>query len=177
MKTCLLCLACRIQAVCSLFLLMLSNLFHARCVVVVVVVVVVLVVYAAALWVCEVLFPMLSCVLFNLVAWFCYEDYGAYEWPCGTGHNVTLQYSIVNVRGVCVTINNEFWIGWLDLLAFRLQLQSIVTTQINDYLRLATFLIVLRVSSLPLWLTSPAATALNDDFLTNESLFSARLLI
>jgi hypothetical protein len=32
-----------------------------------------------------------------------------------------------HVRRVCVANNNGFWIGWLDLLALRLQLQPIIT--------------------------------------------------
>jgi hypothetical protein len=55
---------------------------------------------------------------------------------------------VSRVRG-SVTDNNEFRIGWLDLLP-HLQLQS-VTTAHNQ--RLAPFLTGLRVCSLPRWLT------------------------
>jgi hypothetical protein len=55
------------------------------------------------------------------------------------------------VRG-SVTNNNGFWNAWLDLLALLLQLQSIITAQINDCLRLAPFPPGLRTYSLPLWL-------------------------
>jgi hypothetical protein len=54
------------------------------------------------------------------------------------------------VWGVCVTNNNGFWIGWLDLLTLlynHSQLQSIITVH-NGCLRLATLLTGLRVSSL-----------------------------
>jgi hypothetical protein len=51
---------------------------------------------------------------------------------------------------ICVTNNNGFWIGLLDLLALLLQLQSIITAY-NHCLRLAPFSTGLRVLSLPLW--------------------------
>jgi hypothetical protein len=51
-----------------------------------------------------------------------------------------------------VTNNNGFWIGRFDLLAFLLQLQPIITDHNQYCRRLAPYLTVLRLSSLPLWL-------------------------
>jgi hypothetical protein len=55
-----------------------------------------------------------------------------------------------HVQGVCVTNNNGFWIGWLDLLALLYKHNQLQQLTINDCPRLAPFLTGLRVSSLPL---------------------------
>jgi hypothetical protein len=56
-----------------------------------------------------------------------------------------------------VTNNNEFWIGWLDLLtsSFKITLNHNHLQQltIGEFLRLAPFLTGPRVSSILLWLT------------------------
>jgi hypothetical protein len=54
---------------------------------------------------------------------------------------------------VCVTNNNGFWIGWLDLLALLYIYSQLWPLTVNDCLRPAPFLPVLRVSFLLLWLT------------------------
>jgi hypothetical protein len=55
------------------------------------------------------------------------------------------------VRGVCVTDNNRFWMGWLDWLAVLLQLQQIITVH-NPWLpMICSILTGLRGSSLLLW--------------------------
>jgi hypothetical protein len=48
---------------------------------------------------------------------------------------------------VCVTNNNGFWIGWLDLLALLYNYNQLWRFAINDCLRLAPFLTGLRVFS------------------------------
>jgi hypothetical protein len=53
-------------------------------------------------------------------------------------------YILLRVWG-SVTNNNGFWIGWLDLLALRLQLQSIITAH-NQWLS--------KTRSIPYWTTS-----------------------
>jgi hypothetical protein len=57
----------------------------------------------------------------------------------------------------CMTSNNGFWIGWLDLLTpsftITLNYNHLIQLTVNDCLRLAPFLTGLRVSSLLLWLT------------------------
>jgi hypothetical protein len=55
-------------------------------------------------------------------------------------------YLYCHVWRICVTNNNGFWIGWLDLLA--LLYNQLWQLTINDSLRLAPFLAGLQVSSL-----------------------------
>jgi hypothetical protein len=50
-----------------------------------------------------------------------------------------------------VTNNNGFWIIWLDLLELLYNYNQFYQLTISDWLRLAPFLAVLWVSSLPLW--------------------------
>jgi hypothetical protein len=107
------------------------------------------------------------------------------------GNNYVLPLYIViwdllycHVWGVCVTNNNGFCIGWLNLLAFLLQLQSIITAH-NQWLP--------RTRSIPYWtasvfsstvtdlvliyesVTSSTATALNDDCFRIESFSKSKL--
>jgi hypothetical protein len=60
-----------------------------------------------------------------------------------------------------VTNNKGFWIGWLDLLALLLQLQSIMTAH-NEWLY--------KIHSIPYWTTSVFSSAPTDLILINESL-------
>jgi hypothetical protein len=53
-----------------------------------------------------------------------------------------------------VTNNNRFWIGWLDLLALRLQLQSIITAH-NRWLS--------QTRSIPYWTTSVFSSTVTND--------------
>jgi hypothetical protein len=60
-----------------------------------------------------------------------------------------------HVRGVCVTNNNGFWIGWLDLLALLLQLQPIITAH-NQWPS--------KTRSIPYWTTNVlSSTGTNDE--------------
>jgi hypothetical protein len=58
-----------------------------------------------------------------------------------------------HVFRVCVTNNNGFWIGWLDLLAILLQLQPVITAH-NQWL--------LTTSSIPYWTTSVFSFTVNE---------------
>jgi hypothetical protein len=58
------------------------------------------------------------------------------------------------VSGVCVTGNNGFWIGRLDLLALRLQLQPIITAH-NQWL--------FNTRSIPYWTTSVFSSTVTND--------------
>jgi hypothetical protein len=76
-------------------------------------------------------------------AYSCPDDLAiAEEATCCRNSQSDLWYS--HVCRVCVTNNNGFWIGWWDLLALLYN---------HNQLRLAPFLIGLRVSSPLLWLT------------------------
>jgi hypothetical protein len=67
--------------------------------------------------------------------------------PSGASSKLSALRSVTycHVWGVCVTDNNGFWIGWFDLLALLLQLQSIITAH-NQWL--------LKTRSIPYWTTS-----------------------
>jgi hypothetical protein len=54
---------------------------------------------------------------------------------------------------VCVANNNGFWIGWLDLVALRLQLQPIITAH-NWWLSKTHFI--------PYWTTSVFSSTVTD---------------
>jgi hypothetical protein len=88
-----------------------------------------------------------------------------------------------HIWGVCMTYNNGFWIGWLDLLALLYNYSQLWQLTISVCLRLAPFLTGPRVSSLPLWRMTnknsfpneflvflSTAPALNNDSLTNAPL-------
>jgi hypothetical protein len=64
------------------------------------------------------------------------------------------QVMYYHVWGVCVTNNNWFWIGWLDLLALRLQLQSIITAQ-NQWPP--------KSRSIPYWTTTVFSSIVTND--------------
>jgi hypothetical protein len=80
-------------------------------------------------------------------------------WKCYKNSRFMLQMIIIIISrvGVYVT-NNEFWIGWLDLLVLLVQFQSITVTYNSSLPVTASgsfhFLPGLRASSLPLWLAS-----------------------
>jgi hypothetical protein len=69
-----------------------------------------------------------------------------------------------HVREICVTKNNGFWIGWLDLLAVSLQLQSIITAQ-NQWLS--------KTCSIPYWTTSVFSSTVTDLVPIYESVTSS----
>jgi hypothetical protein len=92
--------------------------------------------------------------------------------------------SYCHVWGACVNDNIGFWIGRLDLLAFLLQIQSIIRAH-NQWLP--------KTRSIPYWTTSVFSSTVTcfwftnrsllllrlpcEWLLTNEPFFSARLLI
>jgi hypothetical protein len=71
------------------------------------------------------------------------------------------------VRG-SVTNNNGFWIGWFNLLALLLQLQSIVTAH-NQWL--------LKTRSIPYWTTSVFSSTVTDLVLIYESITSSASVV
>jgi hypothetical protein len=86
--------------------------------------------------------------------WFCIR------WICHEFMVVTTSGTkMSSVRG-SVTNNNWFWIGWLDLLAFLLQLQSIITAP-HQWL--------LKTHSIPYWTTTIFSSTVTDLVLIHES--------
>jgi hypothetical protein len=74
-------------------------------------------------------------------------------------HFLQVTFTLSRVRGF-VTDNDEFWIGWLDLLALLLQLQPIITVH-NQWLS--------ETRSIPYWTTSVFSSTVTDLVLIYES--------
>jgi hypothetical protein len=73
-----------------------------------------------------------------------------------------------HVWGICVTNNNGFWLGWLDLLALLLQLQLIVLAS-NQW--------VSKTRPIPHWTTSVFSSTVTDLVLIYESLTSSASVV
>jgi hypothetical protein len=87
----------------------------------------------------------------------------------GEVEDISIRTLIVlsRVRG-SVTKNNGFWIGWSDLLALLLQVQSIITDH-NHW--------VLKTRSIPCWTTSVFSSAVTDLVLIYESVTSSASVV
>jgi hypothetical protein len=75
-----------------------------------------------------------------------------------------LKLQLNNIVWGSVTNNNSFWIGWLDLLARLLQLQSSITAH-NQWLP--------KTRSIPYWTTSFFSSVVTDLVLIYESVTSS----
>jgi hypothetical protein len=74
------------------------------------------------------------------------------------------------VSGLCVTTNNGFWIGWLDLLALLLQLLSIIFTYNSSQSMTKT-------RSIPYRTTSVFSSTVTDLVLIYESVTSSASVV
>jgi hypothetical protein len=79
-----------------------------------------------------------------------------------------MQTQYFHVWGVCVTNNNVFWGGWLDLLTLLLQLQPIITAH-NQWLS--------KTRSVPYWTTSVFSSAVTHLVLIYESVTSSAFAV
>jgi hypothetical protein len=76
-------------------------------------------------------------------------------YACTHMHTLVLYKYYCHVFGGCMTEYNRFWIGWSNLLALLLQLQSLWQLTLNDCQRFTPFFTRLWVSSLLLWRITP----------------------
>jgi hypothetical protein len=86
---------------------------------------------------------------------------------------VVFRIMYCDVSGVCVTNNNGFWIGWLDILALLLlQLLLITIDYITAYNRWLP-----KTRSIPSWTTSVFSSTVTDLVLIYESDTSSAFLV